>query len=171
MFRFIRRPLVVGVALASIVPVGVATAVPCWHPAVTAAVTDPFRQPECRWCAGNRGIEYGTPPDAPVSAIATGRVSYTGTIAGVGYLVVRLASGWRVTYGNLSANHRVGDLVIRGSVVGVTAGRFHLGLRDGEEYIDPAPYLGRLVSRPRLIPTDGSRANPSGPRRLTCARA
>lgn len=167
-----RRIATVVVVVVSILPGGVARAAPCWHPPVEASVIDPFRQPACRWCPGNRGIEFGTPPDAPVSAIATGRVSYVGTIAGVGYLVVRHADGRRVTYGNLRPRaHRVDDVVIRGSTVGVTAGRFHLGLRDGADYTDPAPYLGQLAARPRLIPIDGSRANPSGPRRVTCRGA
>ncbi|MEO6653774.1 MAG: peptidoglycan DD-metalloendopeptidase family protein [Ilumatobacteraceae bacterium] len=170
MFTFIRRLVATAIAVASLLPAGVATAAPCWHPPVTAPVTDPFRQPACRWCPGNRGIEYGTPAGASVSALATGRVSYAGTIAGVGYLVVRLAEGRRVTYGNITAFHSMGDLVVRGSAVGVAAGRFHLGLRDGEEYVDPSPYLGRWSSRPRLIPTDGSSANPPGPPRVTCSR-
>lgn len=167
-----RRLAAAAVTLASLVPHGTARAAPCWSLPVAAPVSDPFRRPDCRWCPGNRGIEYGTPPGRPVTAIATGRVSYAGTVAGVVYLVVRLGDGRRVTYGNLrSRTHSVGELVVRGSTIGTTAGAFHLGLREGDAYVDPAPYLGRLVNRPRLIPNDDQRPNPPGRPQLTCRRA
>ena len=37
-----------------------AVAAECWRPPVPAPVVDPFREPACRWCRGNRGIDYGT---------------------------------------------------------------------------------------------------------------
>ena len=56
-----------------------------------------------------------------------------------------------------------GDVVAAGAVVGTTDGRLHFGLRVGDAYVDPAPLLGRLVDRPRLVPTDGTppRAGPA----------
>jgi hypothetical protein len=96
-------------------------------------------------------------------------VSYAGRIAGTVYLVVRHGDGRRVTYGNLEeAGHDIGELVRRGQLVGRTAGRFHLGLRIGDRYADPAPYLGSWVYRPRLVPIDGRRPNPPPPPRLSC---
>lgn len=152
-----------------LVPSGVVHARPCWRPPVTAPVVDPFRKPTCRWCPGNRGIEYRTRDGDPVTAVATGRVSYTGTIAGVSYVVVRHGDGRRVTYGNVrSAPFDAGDLVVRGSSIGRAAGRFHFGVRVGDRYIDPAPYLGRLVGRARLVPVDGGRSNPAPPPVLRC---
>ena len=167
--KFIRGWLAVFVGLAVFVPSGVVEGRACWTPPVTARVTDPFREPGCAWCAGNRGIEYGTVAGERVSAVATGRVTYAGTIAGRTYVVVRVADGRRVTYGNLaSESFDVGDLVIRGQLVGRAAGRFHLGVRVGDRYVDPAPMIGRLVHRPRLVPEDGSPANPGRPPRLRC---
>ena len=160
-------------SLSLVVPVGVVDADDCWRPPVDAPVVDPFREPECRWCPGNRGLEYGNPPGARVTAVATGRVTYAGSIAGTVYVVVQHGDGLRATYGNLrSSVHDAGDLVVRGATVGRAAGRVHFGLRDGDRYLDPAPRLGRLLHRARLVPVDGRAGNPSPPPRLRCdARA
>lgn len=139
----------------------------CWSPPVGADVVDPFREPACRWCPGNRGIEYGTSPGDAVRAVATGTVVFSGVVAGTGYLVVRHSDGRRVTYGNLSDRRFAqGDLVAHGVVVGHAAGLFHLGLRDGERYVDPAAYIGRLVGVVRLVPTDGGEPSPAPRPRL-----
>ena len=166
-----RRLVVSLVFVLGLVPGGAVAARPCWLPPVAAAVTDPFREPDCRWCPGNRGIEFGTSPGASVRAVATGRVTYSGRIAGTGYVVVRHADGLRTTYGNVDGRrYSAGDPVVRGSLLGFAGGRVHFGLRDGARYLDPAPYLGRLVHRPRLVPVDGSRGAPAPPPRLRCGR-
>jgi murein DD-endopeptidase MepM/ murein hydrolase activator NlpD len=158
------------VALSTCVPLGVATAAVCWSPPVDAPITDPFRPPTCTWCPGNRGLEYGTSRGAPVRAVATGRVTYAGSIAGTVYVVVRHGDGRRVTYGNLlGESFDVGDLVIRGQIIGRADGRFHLGVREGERYVDPGRLIGRFISRPRLVPVDGSRPNPAPAPHLSCA--
>ncbi len=164
-----RRRVVVAVALVLLVPGDPVQGRPCWLPPTDAPVTDPFREPACRWCPGNRGIEYGTEPGDPVRAVATGVVTFAGAVAGRRYVVVRHGDGLRVTYGNLTrVRVRTGDRVIRGWIVGEAAGRLHVGVRAGDVYLDPAPYLGRLVRRPRLIPHDGTRPNPSPPPTLRC---
>jgi len=145
-------------------------AVPCWEPPVAAVVVDPYREPACPWCPGNRGIAYGTPAGIAVPAIAAGRVTFAGDVAGITYVVVELANGWRLTYGNL-ADVAVGrgDPVVAGLRLGRTAGEFHFGLRDGDDaYRDPAPYLGTWRYRVRLIPRDGP-APPAPPPVLHCA--
>jgi murein DD-endopeptidase MepM/ murein hydrolase activator NlpD len=163
--------LVWAIALGA-VPGHAARAAPCWSPPVDAEVTDPFREPACAWCPGNRGIEYGTTGGVPVRAVASGEVTFSGAVAGIRYVVVRHADGLRVTYGNLaSSNLARGDVVARGAVVGITAGRFHLGLREGERYVDPAPFIGELRGVVRLIPTDGSAPAPAPPPRLRCPGA
>ena len=161
-----------GIVLAVIlllVPSGTVHAAPCWPPPVVAPVTDPFREPACAWCPGNRGIEYGTSPGASVRAVATGRVTFAGSVTGTVYVVVRHGDGRRVTYGNLdAARFDVDDLVVRGQVIGRAAGAFHFGLRVGDRYVDPGAHLGRYVRRPRLIPSDGTAGNPAPPPRLSC---
>jgi septal ring factor EnvC (AmiA/AmiB activator) len=139
-----------------------AEAPPCLRAPVTGVVIDPFREPACRWCAGNRGIEYRVDERALVRAVASGTVTFAGAVVGTGYVVVDLANGWRVTYGHVAdVAVRLGGTVLSGSVIGRASGTFHLGLRVSGEYEDPAPFIGRLVGRARLVPVDGS------PRRLT----
>ena len=155
--------------LAVLVPAGAAHALPCWQPPVEAPVTDPFRAPSCRWCPGNRGIEFGTAPGTRIRAVATGRVTFAGSVADTVYVVIRHAGGRRVTYANLRpTSWSVGELVVRGQTVGRAAGRFHLGVRVGDRYVDPAPLLGRWVHRARLVPVDGGAGNPPPPPRLRC---
>jgi murein DD-endopeptidase MepM/ murein hydrolase activator NlpD len=147
----------------------VASAGSCWRPPVTARVVDPFRQPECRWCPGNRGIEYGSRPGDAVRAVAAGRVTFSGTVAASAYVVVEHGDGLRATYGNLEdRSFTIGALVTAGALVGHAAGPVHFGLRDGDRYIDPAPFIGRVVGIVRLVPVDGSPAPPAGPARVAC---
>jgi len=143
-------------------------------PLSSAVVVDPFREPGCEWCPGNRGLQYAVAPGVLVRAAAAGTVSFSGVVAGTRYVVVEHAEGGlRATYGGLAETPlRVGDAVAAGSVVGTTgADGLHFGLRRGETYIDPAPLLGRLVERPRLVPTDGTARRPAPPPTLRCAAA
>lgn len=149
-------------------PAGSAVA-SCWSPPVTAPVSDPFREPPCRWCAGNRGLEYATRRGQVVTAVGTGRVTFAGSVAGVTHVVVQHRDGRRITYGRLLRRHHdEGDLVLRGQVVGVADEAFHLGVREGDRYVDPEPLLGRWTGRPRLIPVDGAAATPAPPPVLRC---
>ena len=142
----------------------------CWRPPVTAPVSDPFRQPLCRWCPGNRGIEYATHTGDAVTVVTAGEVTFSGSVAGVAYVVVRHPDGKRATYGNLSDRLAArGDVIATGAVVGHDAGAFHFGLRDGDRYIDPAPFIGHFAGVLRLVPADGSAPAPSGPPRLVCS--
>ena len=47
-----------------------------------APIIDRFRPPPRPWMAGNRGIDFGTEPGAPILASADGRVVFAGTVAG-----------------------------------------------------------------------------------------
>jgi murein DD-endopeptidase MepM/ murein hydrolase activator NlpD len=154
--------------MSQLVSVAVA-ALSCWLPPVDAPVIDPFREPACVWCPGNRGLEYGTAPGVAVRAVSTGTVTFSDQVAGTGYVVVRHADGRRATYGGIERTDRApGQVVVAGSIVGVTTGTFHFGLRDGERYLDPAQHLGRPVTRARLVPVDGSPGRPAPATRVRC---
>ena len=141
----------------------------CLVPPVSAPVVDPFRDPWCPWCPGNRGLEYGVAPGTPVRAAAGGAVTFNGAVAGTTYLVIDHGDGLRATYGRLTASGlTVGDRVVAGAVVGRAGDGLYFGLRRGEQYIDPAPLLGRLVERWRLLPTDGTAARRPPPPRWRC---
>jgi murein DD-endopeptidase MepM/ murein hydrolase activator NlpD len=157
-----------------LVPAGSAGPPVCLLAPVSAPVVDPFREPGCEWCPGNRGLQYATAPGTSVRAAAAGTVSFSGVVAGTRYLVVEHdQGGLRATYGGLAETALgVGDVVAAGSVVGTTGhDGLHFGLRRGEVYVDPAPLLGRLVERPRLVPTDGTPRRPAPPSTLRCAAA
>ena len=146
-----------------------AAGTPCWFPPVVASVSDPFREPPCPWCAGNRGIEYRIAADTAVRAAASGRVVFAGTVVDVRYVVVQLSNGWRHTYGRLAtATVELGDVVLANEVIGAASGTLFFGLRIGDDYADPAPYIGVTRSRPRLVPLDGTPARPAPPARLRC---
>lgn len=102
------------------------------------AVADSFRAPTCTWCAGNRGIEYVTPPHAPVYSAASGEVSFAGSVAGSKYVVVRAANGVLVTHGRLeSAAVQAGDRVTAGFRIGTSSGGLYIGVRRSGVYLNP----------------------------------
>ncbi len=141
----------------------------CYQPPISSPVVDPFRAPVCVFCPGNRGLEYTPPIGTRVVAAAAGTVTFSGLVAGVRYVVVQQGDGRLATYGRLAAALvREGATVAAGDVVGTTTDRFYFGLREGGQYIDPAPFLGTLKSRPRLIPLDGSTPRPAPPPTLRC---
>ena len=144
---------------------------PCWPPPVEGAIVDRFREPPCPYCAGNRGLEYETDGPAAVRSSTAGVVTFAGAVADVSYVVVENAAGWRLTYGRLAevAVSR-GQRVLTGTTLGRARGTLFFGLRVGDQYRDPAPYLGELVGVPRLIPVDGRVPRPAPPARLACAR-
>jgi murein DD-endopeptidase MepM/ murein hydrolase activator NlpD len=146
----------------------------CLLAPVSAPIVDPFRAPGCQWCPGNRGLQYAVAAGTPVRAAAAGTVSFSGVVAGTSYVVVEhAAGGLRATYGGLAETAlHAGDVVAAGSVVGLAGGDgLHFGLRRGDEYVDPAPLLGRLVERPRLVPIDGTPRRAPPPPQLRCPAA
>lgn len=148
--------LVVSVVVSAMVS-SVAAAAPCWRPPAPGIIVDPFREPPCPYCRGNRGIEYRVQRSTPVLAVAAGEVTWSGTIAGVRWVVVRHANGWQTTYGRLvSSALRRGDRVVARSRLGVASGQLYFGLRINDRYVDPEPFLGRAIGRPRLVPVDGT---------------
>lgn len=166
------RMVAVAVAVSLLAgPVAAGQAVACLRPPVDAAVVDAFREPPCEWCPGNRGLAYATRSGEPVRAAAAGTVSFSDVVAGTRYVVVDHAEGGlRATYGGLASTPlSVGDVVTAGAVVGVAGEELHFGLRRGDSYVDPAPLLGRLVQRARLVPTDGTPARAAPTSRLDCS--
>jgi murein DD-endopeptidase MepM/ murein hydrolase activator NlpD len=120
------------------------------------AVSDSFRAPSCTWCAGNRGIEYLTPQQAPVHSAASGVVTYVGSVAGTLYVVVRAANGVLVTHGRLeSAVVKAGDRVSAGFRIGSSSGGLYIGVRRLGVYLDPTTCASTAKNpnglRPRAV--------------------
>jgi murein DD-endopeptidase MepM/ murein hydrolase activator NlpD len=122
-------------------------------------ISDPFRQPSCDRCAGNRGIEYSTKPGTPIIAGASGVVSFSGVVANKKYIVIKTAAGRRLTYGSiLTSDLRIGNSVVVGQIIGTTSNMLYFGLREsmalGDIYVDPAKYLNQnnqFLSRALLV--------------------
>jgi hypothetical protein len=121
-------------------------------PPVDAPVVDPFRAPRTPYGPGNRGVDYGTEPDQPVTAAAEGEVVFAGHVANELHVVVRHADGIRTSYSFLATvNVRRGDHVDHTTTLG-TATRdrpLHFGARaplaaDGTDtYLDPLVLFGQ----------------------------
>jgi murein DD-endopeptidase MepM/ murein hydrolase activator NlpD len=133
----------------------------CLIPPVHAPVVVPFRLPACPYCSGHRGIEYAVDELGAVHAVAGGVVTFSGVVAGTGYVVVEHDDGIVATYGMLDDTplHR-GESVRAGQLIGRASPRLYFGLRRAGEYIDPLPLLATQTFRHRLVPTDGSSARP-----------
>lgn len=140
-----------------------------YAPPVDAPVADPFRPPPEPWMAGNRGIEYATAPGTPVRAIGPGAVVFAGAVAGSLHVTILHPDGLRSSYSFLAAIRvRVGQRLRGGALVGVAGERFHVGVRRGRTYLDPASLWGTPVrgGRVLLVPLDGGpRLGRSGARR------
>lgn len=142
----------------------------CYQHPVQAPVVDAFRAPACVFCSGNRGLEYQPHIGSAVVAAAAGIVTFSGIVADVRYLVIAQGDGRTATYGRLAvARVGVGAKVRPGETIAATTERFYFGLRQGDRYVDPAPFLGVARYRPRLVPVDGSAPRPAPPSTVKCA--
>ena len=150
----------------STIALGVCLALPS-----NATVIDPFRAPECARCAGNRGIEYAVPANAVVRSGLRGEVAFVGMVANVRYVVVRASADprVRVTYGGLAdVVVEQGEVLRRGDALGTMGesdargsgdargiSRLHLGVRVGDEYMDPLVVARGSAAKPRFRVTLG----------------
>jgi murein DD-endopeptidase MepM/ murein hydrolase activator NlpD len=171
------------IAIVAVIAAGAAAAVPsvaalgvaprCYDPPVVAAISQPFREPSCPYCAGRRGVTFASRVGDPVRAVAAGVVTFSGLVAGTAYLVVAHDDGLLATYGRIGRTWlRAGQRVRAGQVV-ATAGAadLYFGLRESGVYIDPEPRLGVRRFPLRLVPSDGGRRRSPGPGHLVCPLA
>ncbi|SCD78554.1 MULTISPECIES: M23 family metallopeptidase [Streptomyces] len=147
-------------AAAPLVP-ALATA---WPVGTRPRVTRGWEPPASAYGPGHRGVDLATAAGAPVRAVAAGRVSFAGRVAGRGVVSVALAgTALRTTYEPVTGTVRAGDEVAAGDRVGTveaTGGHcvtpcLHWGLLSGETYLDPLsllpPWL-RSTGPSRLLP-------------------
>ena len=160
-----------------------ATAAPWgWPLAPRPAVAARFVAPAGPYAPGHRGVDLVAAAGASVLAPAAGTVAFVGRVAGRGVVSVDHPGGLRTTYQPVAARVSRGELVARGTVLGLLepgpshcppATCLHWGLRRGTTYLDPLALLGPV--RVRLLPVwvlDGQlvRAGRAGPQRAGGSR-
>nr|WP_228031368.1 M23 family metallopeptidase [Streptomyces phyllanthi] len=166
-----------GPAAGPVGPPGPVTSVPAlgrnWPVGRRPSVVRGWEPPATAYGPGHRGVDLAAPAGSPVRAVAPGRVSFAGRVAGRGVVSLELTGTdgppLRTTYEPVRASVRKGDEVAAGDVLGTvepgerTASHcpsscLHWGLISGEVYLDPLSLLpARLLRRgpSRLLPVDG----------------
>ena len=128
-------------------------------PVDSPVVLSAFAAPAAQWSAGHRGVDVAAASGDVVRAMASGTVSFVGSIAGKPVVTVLLPGSdrRRSTYEPVIATVGAGDLVTAGQQIGVVAvtgghcggarGCLHVGLRTDDGYLDPLS----LVRRPPAV--------------------
>ncbi|MBU6532720.1 murein hydrolase activator EnvC family protein [Streptomyces mayonensis] len=137
-----------------------------WPVGTRPTVLRGWEPPATPYGPGHRGVDLAAAGGVPVRAVAAGRVSFAGRVAGRGVVSVELTGTGepplRTTYEPVRASVRKGDLVGAGQVLGAVepagshcAACLHWGLLRGDTYLDPLSLLP-----PWLLNTGPSRLLP-----------
>ena len=135
-----------------------APAVGVW-PLQPPSVVREFTPPDETWSAGHRGVDLAGVVGEPVVASLDGTVTFAGTLAGRGVVVISHGDT-RTTYEPLIPEVKRGDTVTAGTQIGTLdvtqshcfpAACLHWGWIHGKEYLDPLQLIGE-TPRVRLLP-------------------
>jgi murein DD-endopeptidase MepM/ murein hydrolase activator NlpD len=140
-----------------------------WPVGARPVVVRGWEPPASEYGPGHRGVDLAAAAGAPVRAVAPGRVSFAGRVAGRGVIAVELDGTGdpplRTTYEPVRAEVEKGDEVVAGQIIGtVEAGGshcpadtacLHWGLLRGDIYLNPLSLLP-----PWLLHTGPSRLLP-----------
>ena len=120
---------------------------------INLVVIDQFRAPSCKWCSGNRGIEYRTKLESIVTAAAGGIATFVGNVAGTNYVVVKTINNLLVTHGRLqSVSVKSGAVIAVGQTIGVAGESLYIGVRVNGQYTDPRQCAGLgSMGKPRAV--------------------
>ena len=123
---------------------------------INLVVIDQFRAPSCKWCSGNRGIEYRTEPGSIVTAAVDGIASFVGNVAGTNYVVIKTIktnNNLLVTHGRLqSVSVKSGAVINVGQTIGVAGESLYIGVRVNGQYTDPRQCAGLgSMGKPRAV--------------------
>lgn len=125
------------------------------------AVVEGFAPPLSPYGAGHRGVDLAGRAGQVVRAAIGGRVTFAGSLAGRGVVVVAHGAT-RTTYEPVRASVAAGDVVTAGDRLGTLqsfashcapAACLHWGLIEGETYLDPLTLVG--AGPVRLLPLVG----------------
>lgn len=123
-----------------------------WPVGVRPAVLRGWEPPSTPYGPGHRGVDLAAAAGTPVRAVAAGRVSFAGAVAGRGVVSLELAGTGdpplRTTYAPIDAAVKEGDEVAAGEVLGTVqpagshcTGCLHWGLLRGDVYLNPLSLL------------------------------
>ncbi|MER7193405.1 M23 family metallopeptidase [Streptomyces flaveolus] len=148
-----------------------------WPVGTRPAVLRGWEPPSTPYGPGHRGVDLAAPAGTAVRAVAPGRVSFAGRVAGRGVVSLELTGTGdpplRTTYEPVRASVRKGDEVAAGESLGTVESTgshcsacLHWGVLRGDAYLNPLallpPWL--LGTGPsRLLPVLGVPL-PAGPR-------
>lgn len=135
--------------------------VPWVWPTGSRIVERGWEAPADDYAAGHRGIDVAASIGTPAVAVASGTVSFAGSVAGRGVVSIDHGGGLVSTLDSVDPSVSTGDEVDQGSTVGtVSVGHcpasapcLHLGARVDGRYVDPLPYLP-AAEWPVLLPDD-----------------
>ncbi|WP_427383401.1 murein hydrolase activator EnvC family protein [Janibacter sp. G56] len=139
-----------------------------WPLTPTPDVVRRFDAPDGPYGRGHRGVDLSARVAQPVMAVAVGRVTHVGRIAGRWTVSVTHPSGIRSTYEPVTPSVRRGDVVGRGTKLGTISSDpghcapatcLHLGARRGRTYLDPLSLFGRR--RVVLLPLGSALTQPA----------
>jgi len=152
----------------------------CLVPPVSGPITNPFVEPACIFCAGNRAVELRTHIGQAVVSPVTGQITFVGRVVNQTYVTLTphpIGRGFGqilITVGGVgaAASFHVGSRVSAGEVLGTAQSTISLSMRrktpgSPAVYLDPTPHLAYWRTRARLVPSDGSPARLT-PRILAC---
>ncbi|MBA3311211.1 MAG: M23 family metallopeptidase [Nocardioidaceae bacterium] len=167
------RSILSGLALSLVVLALAWSASPVWATAASDGrwvwpldpsppVVAGFDPPDEVWGSGHRGVDLLATQGQSVAAMGAGEITYAGNLAGRGVVVVNHGS-LRSTYEPVTPSVKVGNFVGPGDVIGtldldrshcLPEPCLHLGVKRGDDYLDPLSFLGpRAV---RLKPTSAA---------------
>lgn len=141
-----------------------------WPIGVRPPVLRGWEPPATAYGRGHRGVDLAAPAGTAVRAVAAGRVSFAGRVAGRGVVSVELSGTGspplRTTYEPVRTLVEPGDEVEAGHALGTveSTGRhcadtcLHWGLLRGDTYLDPLSLLPPWLLRrgpSRLLPVLG----------------
>ncbi|MFE7841068.1 peptidoglycan DD-metalloendopeptidase family protein [Streptomyces sp. NPDC057474] len=138
-----------------------------WPVGLRPLVVRTWEPPPTPYARGHRGVDLSAPVGSPVRAVASGRVSFAGRVAGRGVIAIELTGTGdpplRTTYEPVQASVKKGDEVTAGTTLGILEASpshcptacLHWGLRRAETYLDPLSLLPPWLLRrgpSRLLP-------------------
>ncbi|MFZ3597223.1 murein hydrolase activator EnvC family protein [Streptomyces sp. BH104] len=165
--------MMAGALLAVLGPTARAGDARFWPVGERPRMVRPWTPPASPYGPGHRGVDLAAPIGAPVRAVADGRVSFAGEVAGRGVLSVALSDTGepplRTTYEPVTPLVKRGAKVTAGEPVAIlqlptdhcpptSRSCLHWGLRRATEYLDPLSLLDASALRghpSRLLPVWG----------------